>query len=459
MKKIVLVITSLIIIVLTIVCIILSQSLPDEAKVYIENKKYTLRHELAKYADSIMIHKYKDVFPLYFGCKSRFVSWNNSESQTGDMFKDLTPKVLSQLKLPDDIVSLYHVAPEDPFVYSIDGFVEEVKREIRMKNIDNDGEPSFIRQVGWKGIWQTGWALGARENWGNGKIIEYMIIPYAVAFRKQSFGSIEGYVSIDDALENAFYFYTRNDNSDIKRNYVPNVGRFLWNPQKVNEYYYYEKSKENRKYGLSDISQSSDYSQYMYNDYYYVFIRAYYIQAFEPILIEDNVESDKKEYVVAETKHILYREGVCILLFVVIWIICLFSIIKECKERKQTILQRIIVKCSPKKFVRNYNREKLKSANDIYSKAISIDVSNLAGIMELASRAENELGIVLVTKNDLKALKALCNPKRFMKPYDAEKVAKANALYAHMKERKLSYAEYIQIKRDIDVLYNDKGSA
>ena len=54
----------------------------------------------------------------------------------------------------------------------------------------------------------------------------------------------------------------------------------------------------------------------------------------------------------------------------------------------------------------------------------------------------------------MQLLKKLCNPKRFTKPYNAEKVDKANALYAKLKKESISCSEYVQIKKDIDELYD-----
>ena len=127
--------------------------------------------------------------------------------------------------------------------------------------------------------------------------------------------------------------------------------------------------------------------------------------------------------------------------------------IDEIRQTKLTILQRIISKCNPQKFVKNYDGEKVKSANDIYSKAINIKESDEVAIKELASRAENELCIHLVSPREIKALKELCNPKKFMQPYDPEKVKRANVLFGKLNKEYVSYSEYTEIKEDIDKLY------
>ena len=83
---------------------------------------------------------------------------------------------------------------------------------------------------------------------------------------------------------------------------------------------------------------------------------------------------------------------------------------------------------------------------------MSVSSDDEASIIELVSRAENELGIMLVSKRDIGKLEAMCNPKRFMKPYDAIKVAKANEIYNKVKHGVSSYSEYIKLKNEAQSL-------
>ena len=43
-----------------------------------------------------------------------------------------------------------------------------------------------------------------------------------------------------------------------------------------------------------------------------------------------------------------------------------------------------------------------------------------------------------------------------MKPYDTEKVTRANEIYGRIKQGKLFYSDYIKIKSEVDELYNNK---
>ena len=43
-----------------------------------------------------------------------------------------------------------------------------------------------------------------------------------------------------------------------------------------------------------------------------------------------------------------------------------------------------------------------------------------------------------------------------MKPYDADRVARANEIYGRVKQGVLSYADYLRIKEEVEKLYVEK---
>ena len=140
-------------------------------------------------------------------------------------------------------------------------------------------------------------------------------------------------------------------------------------------------------------------------------------------------------------------------LLTIICLICSYLIYKDLKESKQTLLKRILSKCNPKEYIKNYDGHLLDIANNIYRQALATDVNDDEGIMKLASLAESGLGVVLISKSDIRSLKKICNPKRFMKPYNPEKVAIANELYTKLNQERLSCAEYFDIKKKLILLY------
>lgn len=451
MKKVIFAIFTLALLLIMIVGAKKYKMVPEEAEKYVYAQKGHLDSLAKKQVDSLFIHGHTDIFPIYTKCKSRYVK-DNFWSQTGTMFRKELWDWNHENRLPEDVVSTYHVAPENEFGFYQDGIVEGIKIELRLYNVDNDGKEIGIQNLNRKGIWQSRWALGVNENWGSGNIVQYIIIPYAVSFRKQCYGSAESFISVDDALDYAFDFYTGNEKSNLKRNMVTDLARFSNGPIIKNDYYTLSVDSD-ATFVPTTITDSPAYDHCMYNDYFYVFVRAYGQKMYKLTLQEEHVKYVKDKYVKEKREQTYTDFIIYFILIFVVWSILLIWIIWDVRQRKLTILQRIIIKCDPQKFIKKYNGEKLKSANEIYSKAIATKEIDQTVIAELASRAENELGIFIISKKDIKELKELCNPKRFMKPYDAQKVARANELYCKLSQGVVSYSAFAKIKEEISLLY------
>ena len=58
----------------------------------------------------------------------------------------------------------------------------------------------------------------------------------------------------------------------------------------------------------------------------------------------------------------------------------------------------------------------------------------------------------LIDKAELEDLREKVNPKRFINPYNAEKVSLANELYATLVKENLTYGELIEVKEKSKLL-------
>lgn len=406
--------------------------------VYINIQKGEAHSTALRQLDELFLHENTDVYPLYYGCEPRFVK-DYPSSQTGSLFVDIIDPGASVAKVPSDISQMYYVAPENPSWHWETGIIEDVRFEVNVRNSHYDTWRS-ISGIKSEGIWQTGWALGVRENFGGGRIVEYLIIPYAIGFRNTRSESFENHLTIDNVLANSFKFFTENEKSGLKKCMVSNIKKFGDAPSITNDYYYL-KATNDASFITTLTSNFADYGTYMYNDSFYVFIKAYGKKIYEVTL-------DEEKY----NENIIIIVVVGLLGLIVLTIICTLLYVREKRAANQSIYDRLLFFSNPQRFVKTYNAEKLSSANDIFSKAMSVSSDDEASIIELVSRAENELGIMLVSKRDIGKLEAMCNPKRFMKPYDAIKVAKANEIYNKVKHGVSSYSEYIKLKNEAQSL-------
>lgn len=123
---------------------------------------------------------------------------------------------------------------------------------------------------------------------------------------------------------------------------------------------------------------------------------------------------------------------------------------------KETMYERLKRLCNPAKFVDNYDKEKVDVANNIYSKLMSIDQNDEQAIDELVVIAEKDLRINLLDEYRFIYLKNRLNPKKYMEPYDAEKVTLSNELYSQLMQPDLNYTKYVQIKRKAETLLQNE---
>lgn len=109
----------------------------------------------------------------------------------------------------------------------------------------------------------------------------------------------------------------------------------------------------------------------------------------------------------------------------------------------ESIENRLKRLCNPMNFMKNYNKEKVEIANQIYSKLMDSNFD----VEEIATEAEKRLGIQLVDTFQIEDLKDKLHPKNFMDPYDAQKISLANELYSRIVDN-ITYSEFVKLKND-----------
>ena len=102
--------------------------------------------------------------------------------------------------------------------------------------------------------------------------------------------------------------------------------------------------------------------------------------------------------------------------------------------------------------MKNYDKEKVDKANEIYQKLMEIKPEDKTALMSLQAEAVASLGIVLIDVEKLKDLTEKVNPQRYMNPYNAEKVKIANGLYSRLTKEGLTYEEFAQIEEESKTL-------
>lgn len=109
-------------------------------------------------------------------------------------------------------------------------------------------------------------------------------------------------------------------------------------------------------------------------------------------------------------------------------------------------------KCNPQNYMSPYNKEMVDKANIIYAELQKTDKSDKISLKEIRRRIESELQISFIDKDEIESLKSIANPLNYMQPYNADKVALANELYAKLRDETIHIDELDSIKEEVKKL-------
>ncbi len=324
---------------------------------------------------------------------------------------------------------------------------------------ENWGNVATVWNLNWGGSEPQEWE---DEGWNivriycNGIDEEFIqvstIFPYQVALKKTDWGN---YFTVPQAVNDAFDFYTTDPKSSYIDGFAKGSHREIWNKihEASNEYYWITENKDKSSHYVGQSIPGGDTYEKggpiqigsMYNGYYIVYIattqdKYYKIEKF-------NWRPDIQE----RNKLILWwLFGIGIVFLVpIIILICKKS--KEYKRKSESLKNRLLRLCSPQMFMNPYIKDLVDKANSIYPKIQ--ETTSSEELLNLANEAQTLLGISLIERSELNDLRNKVNPSNFMKPYNADKIAKANELYGILQKSNLKYSEYIDVKNRMQALY------
>ncbi len=280
-----------------------------------------------------------------------------------------------------------------------------------------------------------------------------MIFPYKVGLRRTEWGYND--YSIEQAVKDAYDFYTTSDKSGFSERFEKGSIRELWSKiyDCQNKYYSIAEREKPLSWtvgipikapkGMSyeEVQRTMPYENgYMYNGFCRVLIAATQVKQYYVKENELAINEDTKNY------QIWWMSGLSILFLSII--IPLYVAEKRTVKRiSESLYQRLLRLCNPKEFMVNYDKNKVEKANSLYSLLLKTNPDDKDALMEIQMKASSELGINFIDKDELEELKEKVNPKNFLNPYNAEKVSLANELYATLAKDDLTYKEFIEVKQ------------
>ena len=283
------------------------------------------------------------------------------------------------------------------------------------------------------------------------------IFPYKVGLKKSEWGN---FYTVEQAVNEAFEFYSTSPKSGYSERFSRGSNNRLWSKihDSNNEYFWIVENENSNRWTLGtpiyhpkgksydEVQQTMPYENgWMHNGYYRVFIAA---------TQERHYMIEEKDWVVNENRnHLLLWWGISLtVLFMSLVIPLTIKESKVNKKKSETLHQRLVRLCNPKNFIDNYDKEKVEKANIIYKRLLETTPDNNDDLIEIQMQASSELGINFIDNAELEDLKEKVNPKRFLNPYNAEKVSLANELYAVLAKDNLTYGELVEVKEKLKLL-------
>ncbi len=279
------------------------------------------------------------------------------------------------------------------------------------------------------------------------------IFPYKVGLKKSEWGN---FYTVEQAVNEAFEFYE----SSYSERFSKGSNNRLWSKihDSSNEYFWIVENENSNRWTLGtpiyhpkdksydEVQQTMPYENgWMHNGYYRVFIAA---------TQERHYMIEEKDWAVIENRnHLLLWWGISLtVLFMSLVVPLTIKESKVNKKKSETLYQRLVRQCNPKNFIDNYDKEKVEKANIIYKRLLETTPDNNDDLTEIQKQASLELGINFINEAELEDLKEKVNPKRFLNPYNAEKVSLANELYAVLAKDNLTYGELMEVKEKSKLL-------
>ena len=284
------------------------------------------------------------------------------------------------------------------------------------------------------------------------------IFPYKVGLKSTEWGN---FYTVEQAVSEAYTFYTTDPKSSYANRHKQGNVNELWNEiyrySNQNEFYSIVESKRNGWTVGTPIfipeNKSYDEAQrimpyengWMHNGYYRVYIAATQEKVFGISELEWAIVANRN-------KLLIWWCTAVSALFMLFIVPLTIKQKKFNKKKSETQYQRLVRLCNPKIFIDNYDKVKVEKANSIYKRLLETNPDDNEALKEIQMQASSELGINFIDKAELEDLREKVNPKRFLNPYNAEKVSLANELYAILAKDNLTYGELMDVKEKSKLL-------
>lgn len=310
--------------------------------------------------------------------------------------------------------------------------------------------------------YQSGWAFGCVSRGMDSDSYEcYLVHPYIVDFLKNT--NNVNFDMLNEILNASYDFFVGNERSDFY-----NCSQDIENFQKLNywnaeghDYWYWGSEGAYDRAITKDFEPRHFYGQFCVGNNFNVYLGISNVTQYKLMYDSKYTERKKEEYISKFGLYVNVAISVIEVLLLLSLIIHLFRRNKTNQDISVSLLKRVVELSNPKRYLKShlYDKQKVEMANGIFDRAIKTDKNDKETIFSLCKEVEDKFGVSLISHSEIKKLREKCNPKQFMKPYDAEKVSIANELYSRLNSNQISCGEYLEISSQIDKMMSNDSKA
>ena len=325
---------------------------------------------------------------------------------------------------------------------------------------DSYGDVASLWDLNWgdsnfRNADDEGWHIVGMRSIGTDEelIHTFVMFPYRVALKKSEWGN---YYTVPQAVSNAYDFFSSDPKSGISDRFERGSHSRLWSKiyDCKNEYYGIYKNDGFHSWhegkpipGAASPQEGGPIEfTWMHNGYYRVFV------AVSQETIHGIIKHSWNPDIQERNKLLLWWLIGIAVIFLTPIIFIYIKIHKEGKVKSENIKQKLLRLCSPKAFMNPYNKELVDKANSLYPKIVDCDSEER--LISYADEAQTLLSISLISAIELNEVKKLADPANFTKPYNTEKISKANEIFNTLSQPDLKYSDFISAKNQIKELYN-----
>lgn len=308
---------------------------------------------------------------------------------------------------------------------------------------------------------EDGWELikisSSYDNKHNACLVQQWIFPYAVGYKKQDYSFSYDYTpSIRTAVNQTFDFLTTDQKSPIYEKFSKGSFYRIFNEvyQIENKYYFIFQDSipgfwvlGETIYGNSPRYADENIGGRIVSPMEYTYMHNGYYRVFVGITQPTTWSIKRRDWVVESDQSNLLKWWLIssgIFFAIIITVLSIF-LYQRFKRISESDYDKLLRLSHPRNFMKPYDKDKVEKANLIYKELDNINKNDSDAINTLIQRCIDELNISFIDQTQLSELKRIVNPERFMNPYDAQKVHLANHLFSILNSDKISFIDFKEV--------------